>query len=52
MHKSLAAFLPRVVYSPLLDGWYVVMGANWTPLGGRHETEADAIAWLNNRRNS
>ena len=49
MHKSIRNILPRVVYSPLLGGWYVVVGAHQTPLGGRHETKADAIAWLNRR---
>jgi len=37
----------KVVFNKLLGGWFVVRGPHQTPLGGRFETKADAVAWLN-----
>lgn len=37
----------RVTYNKLLGGWFVVRGPHDTPLTGRFETRADALAWLN-----
>jgi hypothetical protein len=37
----------KVVFNRLLGGWFVVRGPHQTPLGGRFETKADAVAWLN-----
>jgi hypothetical protein len=39
----------KIVFNKLLNGWYVVRGRHQTPLSGRFETEADAIAWLSRR---
>ncbi len=36
----------RVVYNKLLRGWYVVRGPHQTPLAGRFDTKADALAYL------
>ena len=36
----------RVVYSKLLGAWYVVRGPYQTPLSGRFDTKADAVAYL------
>ena len=36
----------RIVYNRLLGGWFVVRGQHQTPLSGRFETKADALASL------
>jgi hypothetical protein len=36
----------RVIYNRILGGWFVVRGAHQTPLTGRFDTKAEAIAWL------
>lgn len=36
----------RIVYNRLLGGWYVVRGPHQTPLGGRFDTKAEAVASL------
>lgn len=41
---------PRIVYNRILGGWFVVRGAHQTPLGGRHDSKADAQAWLDRRK--
>jgi hypothetical protein len=40
----------RIVYVPLLGGWYVVRGAHDTPISGRFRTRTDARVWLNTRK--
>ena len=39
----------KVVYNGLLDGWYIVRGAHQTPISGRFETKAAALAHLRRR---
>jgi hypothetical protein len=39
----------KIVFNKLLNGWYVVRGRHQTPLSGRFETKADAIAWLSRK---
>ena len=39
----------KVVHNKLLGGWFVVTGPHQTPLGGRFDTKAAAVAWLNRR---
>ena len=36
----------RIIYNRILGGWFVVRGAHQTPLTGRFDTKAAAIAWL------
>lgn len=36
----------RVVFSPLLGGWFVVRGRANTPIGGRFDSKAAALASL------
>jgi len=36
----------RIVYNRLLGAWFVVRGRHQTPLSGRFETKADALASL------
>ena len=40
----------RIVHNRLLGGWFVVRGPHQTPLGGRFDSCADALAWLEQRR--
>lgn len=39
----------KVVFNKLLGGWYVVRGPHQAPLGGRFDSRAAAVAWLNRR---
>lgn len=39
----------RIVYCRILGGWFVVRGRHHTPLSGRFETKAEAIAWLSRK---
>lgn len=39
----------RVVYSKILNGWFVCKGAHRTPISGRFDTKAEAFAWLHRR---
>ena len=39
----------RVVYNRLLGGWYVVRGPHQTPIGGRFDSKAEALASLGRR---
>jgi hypothetical protein len=36
----------RIVHNRLLGGWFIVRGRHDTPIGGRHESRAAALAWL------
>ena len=38
--------MPRIVFNKLLGGWFVVRGPHQTPLAGRFDTRADALAYL------
>jgi len=40
----------KIVHNKLLGGWFVVRGPHQTPLTGRFDTKADAVAWLNRRK--
>lgn len=40
----------RIVQNKLLGGWYVVRGAHQTPLAGRFNSRAEALAYLNRSR--
>lgn len=39
----------RIVHNRLLGGWFVVRGPHQTPLTGRFDSKADAVAWLNRK---
>lgn len=39
----------RIIHNKLLGGWYVVRGPHQTPISGRFDTKADALAWLNRK---
>jgi hypothetical protein len=39
----------RIIYNRILGGWFVVRGAHQTPLTGRFDTKAAAIAWLSRK---
>jgi hypothetical protein len=36
----------RIVHNRLLGGWFIVRGRHDTPIGGRYESRAAALAWL------
>jgi hypothetical protein len=36
----------RIIHSRILGGWFIVRGPHMTPIGGRFETRADALAHL------
>ncbi len=36
----------RIAHNKLLGGWFVVRGSHQTPLAGRFESRADALAYL------
>jgi hypothetical protein len=40
----------RIVFSPILGGWFIVCGPHHTPIGGRFESRAAALAHLNSRK--
>lgn len=40
----------RIVFNRLLNGWYIVRGPHQTPIGGRFDSRADALAHLNRSR--
>lgn len=42
--------MPKVVYNRILGGWYVVRGPHQTPLSGRFDSKAEALAYLNRRK--
>ena len=39
----------KIVYNKLLRGWLIVRGAHQTPISGRFETKAAALAHLRRR---
>jgi hypothetical protein len=36
----------RIIHSKILGGWFIVRGPHQTPISGRFETRADALAHL------
>jgi len=42
--------MPRIIYNRLLGGWFIVRGPHQTPLGGRFDSRADALAHLNRNK--
>ena len=40
----------RIIYNRILGGWFVVRGPHQTPLSGRFDTKAEALASLNRRK--
>lgn len=36
----------KIVFNRLLGGWYIVRGRHQTPIGGRFESRAQALAHL------
>jgi hypothetical protein len=40
----------RIIHSRILGGWFIVRGPHMTPIGGRFETRADALAHLKRGR--
>jgi hypothetical protein len=39
-----------IVYNRLLGGFFVVRGPHHTPISGRFDTRAQALAWINSRK--
>jgi hypothetical protein len=39
----------RIVFNRLLRGWFIVRGPHQTPIGGRFDSRADAVAHLNRK---
>jgi len=39
----------KVVYNGLLGGWYIVRGAQQTPISGRFDSKEQALAYLRRR---
>lgn len=39
----------RIVFNRLLNGWFIVHGPHQTPIGGRYESRAAALAHLNRK---
>ena len=46
MNKPLLPPGLRIVHNRLLGGWFIVRGRHDTPIGGRYESRAAALAWL------
>jgi hypothetical protein len=42
----------RIVHNRLLRGWFIVRGPHQSPIGGRFDSKADAVAWLNRGHNA
>lgn len=40
----------RIVYNRLLGGWYIVRGRHHSPLGGRFNSRAEALAHLERKK--
>jgi len=36
----------RIIFNPVLNGWFIVRGPHHTPIGGRFESRAAARAYL------
>jgi len=41
---------PRIIYSRVLGGWFIVVGPHMTPIGGRYETREAAEAALHAKK--
>jgi hypothetical protein len=41
----------KVVFNRLLGGWFIVRGPHQTPIGGRFDSKAEALAHLNRNKN-
>lgn len=39
----------KIIFNPLLNGWYIVRGRHQTPIGGRFETREAAVLHLRKR---
>jgi hypothetical protein len=39
----------RVIFNRLLGGWFIVRGPHQTPIGGRFDSKAEALAHLRGR---
>ena len=42
--------MTRIIHSCILGGWFIVRGRHQTPIGGRFESRAAAVAHLNRNR--
>lgn len=41
--------MPRIIFNRLLSGWFVVRGRHQTPIAGRFQSRAAALAYLGRR---
>lgn len=41
--------MTKIIHSKILGGWYVCRGPHNTPISGRFDTKAAAMAWLEAR---
>lgn len=41
--------MPRIIFNRLLGGWFIVRGRHQTPIGGRFNSRAEALAHLGRR---
>ena len=39
----------RIIHSRILGGWFIVRGPHLTPIGGRFDSRAQALAHLKSR---
>ena len=39
----------KVIYNPLLAGWFIVLGSHQTPISGRFDSKQAALAHLRRR---
>jgi hypothetical protein len=39
--------MTRIIYNRLLGGWFIVRGPHQTPIGGRFDSRAAALAHFN-----
>lgn len=42
--------MPRIIFNRILGGWFIVRGPHQTPISGRFESRAQALAHLNRNR--
>lgn len=42
--------MSRVIYNRILGGWFIVRGPHQTPISGRFDTRAQALAHLKRPR--
>lgn len=40
----------KIVHNRILGGWYIVRGPHQTPISGRFDSRAEALAHLNRNR--